>query len=55
MKVNYLRNFKKKKKKNSVNWIDDFNSIKGGPAIFFGNEFLMLSQLNNLSVKRIFI
>ena len=34
-----LKKFQKKNIENSVNWIDDFNSIKGGPAIFFGNEF----------------
>ena len=34
-----LKKFQKKNIKNSVKWIDDFNSIKGAPAIFFGNEF----------------
>ena len=32
---------KNKKKINSldVKWIDNFNSLKKGPVIFFGNEF----------------
>ena len=34
-----LKKLQKKNIKNSVKWIDDFNSIRGAPVIFFGNEF----------------
>ena len=37
---NYLIKIQKKKISNSeVKWIKDFNKIKKGPVIFFGNEF----------------
>ena len=39
-KSGYLIKEQKKKIKNlKVRWIKDFNSINGGPVIFFGNEF----------------
>tara|TARA_B100001057_G_scaffold325766_1_gene325937 strand:- start:2734 stop:3795 length:1062 start_codon:yes stop_codon:yes gene_type:complete len=34
-----LRKIQKKKINNNVKWINDFNKIKKGPVIFFGNEF----------------
>lgn len=34
-----LRKFQKKNIKNSVKWINNFNSVKDAPVIFFGNEF----------------
>ncbi len=39
-KSNFLKKIQKKKiKNNKIKWIKDFNSIKKGPVIFFGNEF----------------
>ncbi len=35
----YLKNIQKKKVGKDIKWIDDFNEIKKGPVIFFGNEF----------------
>ncbi len=35
----YLRKIQKKKIKNNIKWINNFNEIKKGPVIFFGNEF----------------
>ena len=37
---NYLKNLQKKNIKNKrVKWVNNFNIIKKGPIIFFGNEF----------------
>ena len=38
---NYLQKIQKKNisDKNKVKWIKNFNKIKKGPVIFFGNEF----------------
>ena len=37
---NYLKKIQKKNiLDKNINWINDFNSIKKGPVIFFGNEF----------------
>ena len=39
-KSKFLRKIQKKKVKGmKVKWINDFKKIKGGPIIFFGNEF----------------
>ena len=39
-KSNFLKNIQKKNIAcKNVNWINNFNSIKKGPVIFFGNEF----------------
>jgi cyclopropane-fatty-acyl-phospholipid synthase len=39
-KSNTLRNLQKKNlKKEKINWVNNFNSIKKGPVIFLGNEF----------------
>ena len=39
-KSNFLKKLQKKKINNKkVKWITNFNSIKNGPVIFFGNEF----------------
>ena len=35
----FLRKIQKKKIHGDVKWINDFNKIKKGPIIFFGNEF----------------
>ena len=36
----YLKKLQKKNlQNNQVKWIDNFQNIKGGPVIFFGNEF----------------
>ena len=40
-KSNYLQKIQERKiADKSVKWIKDFNNIKDGPVIFFGNEFL---------------
>ena len=40
-KSNYLKKVQKRKiGDESVKWIKDFNNIKDGPVIFFGNEFV---------------
>ena len=36
---NYLKKIQKKRINGNVKWINDFNKIKKGPVIFFGNEF----------------
>jgi cyclopropane-fatty-acyl-phospholipid synthase len=39
-KSNFLKKIQKKKiGRNNVKWINNFNVIKKGPVIFFGNEF----------------
>ena len=39
-KVNFLRMYKKKiYKRSKVKWIGNFDKIRKGPVIFFGNEF----------------
>ena len=39
-KSEYLKKIQKKNiNNNEVTWIDNFNKIKSGPVIFFGNEF----------------
>ena len=41
----YLQKIQKRKIVNKdVKWINNFNKIKRGPVIFFGNEFLMQFQ-----------
>ncbi len=36
---NYLKKIQKKKINGDVKWINNFNEIRKGPVIFFGNEF----------------
>ncbi len=36
---NYLKKIQKKKVNGNVKWIKNFNQIRKGPVIFFGNEF----------------
>ena len=47
---------KKIQKKNilceNVNWINNFNSIKKGPVIFFGNEFFDALPIKQFKIKR---
>ncbi len=38
-KSNFLRKVQKKKLNKDVKWINNFDEIKKGPVIFFGNEF----------------
>ena len=40
---------KKTLKSKNIKWISNFSDIKSGPSNFFGNEFLIRSQLNNLN------
>ena len=36
----FKKRFKKRKSKNNkIKWVKNFNKIKDGPIIFFGNEF----------------
>jgi len=47
----FLKNLQKKNiKSNEVKWVKDFKNLNKGPAIFFGNEFLMQFQLSNLKI-----
>ena len=54
-KSNFLKKLQKKKIDNrKVKWIKNFNSIKSGPVIFFGNEFfdaIPIKQFTNQSNK----
>ncbi len=58
-KSNFLKNLQKKKINNSkVKWIRNFNNIKKGPVVFFGNEFFdaipikQFSRKNNLLMEK---
>ncbi len=52
-KSEFLKKLQKKKIKNkNIKWIKNFDSIKNGPVIFFGNEFfdaIPIKQFNNKS------
>ncbi len=50
---NYLKKIQKKNISNkNVNWINNFNSIKKGPVIFFGNEFFDALPIKQFKRKR---
>ena len=52
----YLRKIQKKKFKNrDVKWIKDFNKIKKGPVIFFGNEFFDAIPIKQFKRKNNFL
>ena len=58
-KSSFLKKLQKKKIDNKkVKWITNFNSIKNGPAIFFGNEFfdaIAIKQFTTKNNSEIFI
>ena len=55
-KSNLLKNIQKKNINNfKVKWIKNFNSIKKGPIIFFGNEFFDAIPVKQFSRKRNFL
>ena len=56
----YLRKIQKKRILNKdVKWINNFDAIKKGPVIFFGNEFFdaipikQFKKINNTYLKKI--
>ena len=52
-KSNILKNLQKKKINNfKVKWIKNFNNIKKGPIIFFGNEFFDAIPVKQFSRKK---
>ena len=54
-KSNFLKKIQKKKiKNNKIKWIKDFNSIKKGPVIFFGNELIFIcnGQFAKAEIRR---
>ncbi len=52
----YLKEIQKKKIKNKkIKWIKDFNSLKKGPVIFFGNEFFDAMPIKQFRRKQNFI
>jgi len=52
-KSNLLRNLQKKNINNlKVKWIKNFTNIKGGPVIFFGNEFFDAIPVKQFSCKK---
>ena len=52
-KSDLLINVQKKKLKNAkVKWIQNFNKIKKGPIIFFGNEFFDAIPIKQFSYKK---
>ena len=61
-KSNYLKKIQKKRiGKNNAKWISNFNDIKKGPVIFFGNEFFdaipikQFKKINNSIFEKNFI
>ncbi len=53
---NLLRNLQKKNIRNAdVKWINNFKSIKEGPVIFFGNEFLDAVPIKQFKRKKNFL
>ena len=54
-KSEFLKDLQKKKIDNkSIKWIANFNSIKNGPVIFFGNEFfdaIPIKQFSNINTE----
>ena len=52
-KSDLLKNIQKKKLKGSkVKWIQNFNKIKKGPIIFFGNEFFDAIPIKQFSYEK---
>ena len=58
-KSTFLKKLQKKKIDNKkIKWISNFNSIKNGPVIFFGNEFFdaipikQFSKINNIFFEK---
>ena len=52
-KSDLLKNLQKKKLKNSnIKWIKNFNEIKKGPIIFFGNEFFDAIPIKQFLYKK---
>lgn len=53
---NYLKNLQKKNIKNkNIKWINNFNNIKKGPIIFFGNEFFDAIPIKQFKRKNNFL
>ncbi len=51
-KSRLLKSIQKKKIENKkIRWINDYNSIKKGPVIFFGNEFFDAIPIKQFTVK----
>ena len=51
-KSSYLKKIQKKKLNNKkVSWISNFNKIKNGPVIFFGNEFFDALPIKQFKIK----
>ena len=52
-KSDLLKNLQKKNINNSkVKWINNFNNIKSGPVIFFGNEFFDAIPIKQFTLKK---
>ncbi len=52
-KSNLLKNVQKRNIKNDrVKWIDNFDNIKKGPVIFFGNEFFDAIPIKQFTIER---
>ena len=52
-KSKFLKNIQKKNINNSkVNWIENFNNIKSGPIVFFGNEFFDAVPIKQFSKEK---
>ena len=51
----YLRKIQKEKIKRDVKWIKNFNQIKKGPVIFFGNEFFDAIPIKQFKKTKNFI
>ena len=52
----FLKNLQKKNINNlKVKWVKNFNSIKKGPVIFFGNEFFDAIPVKQFSCKKNFL
>ncbi len=48
----FLRKIQKKKIHGDVKWINDFNKIKKGPIIFFGNEFFDAIPIKQFKIMK---
>ena len=49
----YLKRLQKKNlQNNQIKWIDNFQNIKGGPVIFFGNEFFDAIPIKQFKNKK---
>ena len=51
----YLKKIQKKKFKKDVKWISNFNQIKKGPVIFFGNEFFDAIPIKQFKKNKSFL